>query len=211
MRVHASDASVGLSSHFGSPMHGSAPLAGRSGVTDVSIGLFNLYPTSWTCRRAICVPGQLLSPSVPSRHGFVPLASKSCICGSVGHVLTCLCVFSAVFACIATPWVSICMFGVPARLLGLAWPCLPALTGKFCICGTFQHVLMLSVVSAVVSVPLQMSGTSLCPLDTSDWLAWPSGPTLSQLAPPASDLAPVPPPLPIAAVSWVFNTVEASA
>ena len=78
MRVHASDVSVGFSSLFGSPMHGSVPLAGRSVVTDVFAGSFDLSAMSWTCMRAVCTPGQLSSSSVPSRRSIVlPVISKT--------------------------------------------------------------------------------------------------------------------------------------
>ena len=52
VHVHASDASVGLSSLFGSPTRGSAHLVGKSRITDVSdtfTGLFELPASLSVC------------------------------------------------------------------------------------------------------------------------------------------------------------------
>ena len=59
MRVHVSDASVGLSSLFGPSPCGTAPLASKSHITDMFAGLFDLFPMSWRCMRAVCVPACL--------------------------------------------------------------------------------------------------------------------------------------------------------
>lgn len=61
---------------------------------------------------------------------------------------------------------SVHTFGVPARLLGSTLSHLPVSTGEFRV--FMVYVLMGSVVSAIVYLPLQMSGASLCSLDASD-------------------------------------------
>ena len=66
----------------------------------------------------------------------------------------------------------------------------------------FQCVPMDRVASAVMSVPIRMSGASLCLLDASDQLPRPS---VASLAP---NLTPGPSLTPTVAVSLVSNTVE---
>ena len=54
MRVHVSDTSDQLSSLFGSPMRSIAPLAGKSGVSDVTdtfLGVFEWLATLCVCAR----------------------------------------------------------------------------------------------------------------------------------------------------------------
>ena len=74
----------------------------------------------------------------------------------------------AIFACTTSPCIFMHMFSMFAWLLGLTWWCLPAPTGEFRVFDTFQHVLMVSFVSAVVFMPFRMNGMSLCLLDASD-------------------------------------------
>ena len=62
--VHVSDASVWSPDHFGSPMCGFEPLAGKFGIADAFSGLFELSPTPCACMRAICVPVWLSSLSI---------------------------------------------------------------------------------------------------------------------------------------------------
>jgi len=57
------------------------------------------------------------------------------------------------------------MFGMPTWLLGSTLLHPPVSTGKFHVFMVYSCVLMGSVMSAVISVPLQMSGTSLCSLE----------------------------------------------
>ena len=137
MHVHASNMSVGLLSLFDTPMYGFAPLAGRSHVTDMVADVFDLFTTFWTCMCAVCMPGQLSSPSVLSQHSLVHLAGKSSGFTSFGHVLTHLCVSPAICTCIAMPCMCLCMFGMPSWLLDSTLSHLPALIDKFCICGMF--------------------------------------------------------------------------
>ena len=92
MHVHASDVSVGLLSLFDTPMHGFAPLAGRSHVTNLFADVFDLFATSSTCMCAVCMPGQLSSPSFCLSTVLHTLAGKSSGFASFGHVLTHLCV-----------------------------------------------------------------------------------------------------------------------
>ena len=159
MHVHASNVSAWHSSLFGTPIHGSAPLAGRSRITDMFAGLFDFFPTSWACTHAVCMPGQLSSPSVLSRHGFVPLIGKSCSFMPSVHVLMRLCVSPAIFMCIAMPWVSTHMFGMPVWLLDSTSSCLPASTGKLrgilmCIDGFFCVCSRIHAVSSVWHIPV---------------------------------------------------------
>ena len=86
VRVHASDASVGLSSLFGSPTRGSAHLVSKSRITDVSdtfAGLFEL-PAS------LCVSGTSVSSlglSGSPMHGTAPLTGKSGLSNAFAGVL----------------------------------------------------------------------------------------------------------------------------
>ena len=129
MRVYASGASVRLLCHSGSPLHGSEPLADESGDTNTLSGLFELFVMLYTYMRALCVLGQLPSPSVSSGHDLVLPVSESGGFGSAGPVLARLCVSPAVFACSATPCVAVRVFGVLVRLMALSRPFLGRFSG----------------------------------------------------------------------------------
>ena len=66
--------SLGLS---GSPMHGTAPLTGKSGLSNVFAGVLEPSRTLCMCMHTLCVPGQLSSPSVLPEHGLMFKAGRS--------------------------------------------------------------------------------------------------------------------------------------
>ena len=107
-------------------MRGFAPLAGKFAIADTFSGLFELPVFPCACMRVLSMPERLPTPSVSSGQGLVLPVGESCGFVSAESVLTCLCVCPAMFACAAKPCVCICMFGMPARLLGSTWSCLPA-------------------------------------------------------------------------------------
>ena len=123
-------------------------------------------------------------------HSLLPPGRSGHI-GSAGHILTHSCVFIAIFTWFEMQYASVHMFSVPAQLLGSTLLHLPISTGKFHVFIVYQHILMGYVISAVVSVPFQMSGMSLCSLDTSDQFPRPSVTTTSRLASLASNFMPV--------------------
>ena len=103
--------------------------------------------------------------------------------------------------------VTLCMFGVPVQLLNstlLFVRHFPGSTGELGSFAVSRHALMVSIMSAVVSMPLRVPCTSLCPLNASNILLRPS------VASSAPDSMPVPSPSPTAVVSWAFNTADAS-
>ena len=103
--------------------------------------------------------------------------------------------------------VCLCMFGVPVQLLNstlLFVHHFPGSTGELGSLAVSRHALMVSIMSAVVSMPLQVPCTSLCPLNVSNLLLTPS------VASSVPDSMPVPSPSPTAVVSWAFNTADAS-
>ena len=104
VRARMPDTSVWCLGLSGS-MRGFAPLAGKSRVADAFAGLLELSASPWACMCALCVPGQLPSPSVFSRHDVLLLVGKSGGFGSVGPVLTCSCVYPAVFVRFSMPCV----------------------------------------------------------------------------------------------------------
>ena len=96
MRVYASDASVRPLCQSGSPLHGSEPLADESDDTNAFAGLFELFVMLYAYMRALCVLGQLPSPSVSSGHDLVLPVSESAGFGSAGPVLARLCITSCI-------------------------------------------------------------------------------------------------------------------
>ena len=111
-----------------------------------------------------------LEPSASSVHDLLLPPGRSGRLGSAGCMLMISCIFPALFAWFLLLYVRVHMFGVPAWLRGLD---LVISTGKFHVFVIFRCVLMGSVVSVVVSESLQMSSTSLCPLDASDRFSGP--------------------------------------
>ena len=192
MGVQPSDASVGLSSL--STLLTAVVRHWQVGlITDVFVGLFEAFssPHAHPCMLAhphampICIQAvptwrsatsatvfetdSKLSRHFSSRvHWMLPWAPVDESGGyePIKRILMCLCVSLAIFACTASPCMSMHMFCVPVWLLGLTWLWLPAPTGKSRIFDAFRHVLMISLTSAVIIVPLRMTSTFLCPLDT---------------------------------------------
>ena len=107
--------SLGLS---GSLMHGTAPLTGKSGLSNVFAGVLESSPTLCTCMRTLCMHGQLSSPSVSLGHGFVLPEGESGGFEFAGCALILSCVSPAIFTCSATPCMSVRRFGMPTCLLG---------------------------------------------------------------------------------------------
>ena len=97
-RVHTSNASVWLLSHSGSPMRGSALVAGKFRIPDTFSTLFALFPSLWTCMRMPSMPGQLLGPFTSYLHDLVLLLPKFDHFESSGCVLTHFGVLLAAFA-----------------------------------------------------------------------------------------------------------------
>ena len=89
---------------FCSPLCDTAPLACKPGVTDTFPAVFepSTSPYAWLlssfCRSACCL-------GLP--------VGESGSSGSIGRILTCLCMTLAIFACIASPCVSMHMFSMP--------------------------------------------------------------------------------------------------
>ena len=138
------------------PLSPQAPLAGKSGVTDAFPGAFE--PSTSLC--AFAWPSSSFGRSACCLGLLVGEAGCSESSGVYRHVSTCL---TAIFACTPSPCVAMCMFSMPmASGLGLV-----VSPGKSRVFDAFRHVLMVPSASAVVFVPLQMTGTSLCPLNTS--------------------------------------------
>ena len=101
------------------------------------------------------------------------------------------------------------MFGIPAWFLDLTLSFvgrLASLTGQLNGFVASPCVLMVSIASEIVSVPLRMIGSQ--PIRVPIWLIH-STPSIFDLC-PASNFMPVPSLSPIAAVLLVFNTIEAS-
>ena len=90
-----------------SSMHGTVPLTGKSGLSNVFAGVFEPCPTLCTCMHTLCVPGQFLSTSISPGHGLVLPEGE---CGSfefAGHALMLSCMSPAIFACAAMPCMSV--------------------------------------------------------------------------------------------------------
>ena len=88
-------------------MHGTAPLTGKSGLSNVFAGVFEPCPTLCACMRTLCVPRQFSSPSVSPGYGLVLPEGE---CGGfefAGHALMLSCVSPAIFACAAMPCMSV--------------------------------------------------------------------------------------------------------
>ena len=135
--------SLGLS---GSPMHGTAPLTGKSGLSNAFAGVLEPSRTLCACMRTLCVPGQLSSPSVLPGHGLMLLGESGSF-EFAGHAQILSCVSPAVFVCVAMQYVSACTFSVPTRLLGLTLlqqlPNTPLLPCTHTPTPTPQHWLLL--------------------------------------------------------------------
>ena len=182
-----------------------APLASKSGISDVFSGVLEPFILPCVCADALHA-WAALEPSASSVHDFLLPPGRSGRLGSAGCMLIISCIFPAVFAWFSLLYVCVHMFGVPAWLRGLD---LVISTDKFYVFVIFRCVLMGSVVSVVVSKSLQMSSTSLCP---STHLTGFQALRCCYVvfAPPTSNLASVPSLSPIAAVSQVSSIVEAS-
>ena len=80
VRVHVSDASIWSLGLSGSSMCDTAPLADKSGITDIFPGFLKLVPPSQACMRTLSMPGQGLSPSTSSGHVLLLPVGKSKFC-----------------------------------------------------------------------------------------------------------------------------------
>jgi len=90
-------------------VHSSAPLAGKSRVTDTIAVILELLTSPSTCMWVLSMPGQLLSPSASSVHDLVLPPGGSGHFWSAESMLTISCVSPAIFAwsamlCCVSKW-----------------------------------------------------------------------------------------------------------